>query len=187
MYEAGDLKKGLKLEIDGDPYVITQFSFVKPGKGQALYKCKLKNMVNGTQFERTFRSGDKFNEARLEEHEMEYLYADGDKYCFMNTSTYTQEWLSADQIDEAKNFLKENTVCNILFFEDRPIGISLPNFVELKIIGAEPWAKGDTAAGSTKPAKLETGYVVQVPPFVEEGELIRVDTRTGQYVERVKK
>jgi len=102
MYEAGDLKKGLKLEIDGDPYVITQFSFVKPGKGQALYKCKLKNMVNGTQFERTFRSGDKFNEARLEEHEMEYLYADGDKYCFMNTSTYTQEWLSADQIDEAK-------------------------------------------------------------------------------------
>ncbi len=187
MYEAGDLKKGLKLEIDGDPYVITQFSFVKPGKGQALYKCKLKNMVNGTQFERTFRSGDKFNEARLEEHEMEYLYADGDKYCFMNTSTYTQEWLSADQIDEAKNFLKENTVCNILFFEDRPIGISLPNFVELKIISAEPWAKGDTAAGSTKPAKLETGYVVQVPPFVEEGELIRVDTRTGQYVERVKK
>ena len=187
MYEAGDLKKGLKLEIDGDPYVITQFSFVKPGKGQALYKCKLKNMVNGTQFERTFRSGDKFNEARLEEHEMEYLYADGDKYCFMNTSTYTQELLSAEQIDEAKNFLKENTVCNILFFEDRPIGISLPNFVELKIIGAEPWAKGDTAAGSTKPAKLETGYVVQVPPFVEEGELIRVDTRTGQYVERVKK
>jgi elongation factor P len=187
MYEAGDLKKGLKLEIDGDPYVITQFSFVKPGKGQALYKCKLKNMVNGTQFERTFRSGDKFNEARLEEHEMEYLYADGDKYCFMNTSTYTQEWLSADQIDEAKNFLKENTVCNILFFEDRPIGISLPNFVELKIISAEPWAKGDTAAGSTKPAKLETGYVVQVPPFVEEGEVIRVDTRTGQYVERVKK
>ena len=187
MYEASDLRKGLKLEIDGDPYIVTQFSFVKPGKGQALYKCKLKNMVNGTQFERTFRSGDKFNEARLEEHEMEYLYADGDKYCFMNTSTFAQELLSADQIDDAKNFLKENTICNILFFEDRPIGISLPNFVELKIISAEPWAKGDTAAGSTKPAKLETGYVVQVPPFVEEGEVIRVDTRTGQYVERVKK
>ncbi|MBN1930112.1 MAG: elongation factor P [Desulfobacterales bacterium] len=186
MYESGDLRKGLKIEIDGDPYVVVQFAFVKPGKGQALYKCKLKNMVTGAQFDRTFRSGEKFNEANLEEHEMEYLYKDGDRYCFMNTSNYEQEMLTEDQVDEAKNFLKENTVCNVLFFERKAIGITVPNFVDLKIVEAEPWAKGDTAAGSTKPATLETGYVVQVPPFVEEGEMIRIDTRTGQYVERVK-
>jgi len=186
MYECGDLRKGLKVEIDGDPYVIAQFEFVKPGKGQALYKCKLKNMVTGAQFDRTFRSGEKFNEANLEEHEMEYLYFDGEFYCFMNTSTYEQEMLGEEQVADARNFLKENTVCDILFFEGRAIGVSLPNFVELRIAHADPWAKGDTAAGSTKPATLETGYVLQVPPFVEENELIRIDTRTGEYVERVK-
>jgi len=186
MYEASDLRKGLKVEIDGAPHVIVQFEFVKPGKGQALYKCKLKNMVSGSQFERTYRSGDKFNEANLEEHEMEYLYYDGDTYCFMNTSTYGQELLTAEQVGDAKNFLKENTVCSILFFDGRAIGISLPNFVDLKIVRADPWVKGDTASGDTKPATLETGYVLQVPPFVEEGERVRIDTRTGQYVERVK-
>jgi elongation factor P len=186
MYESSDLRKGLKIEIDGEPYAIVQFSFVKPGKGQALYKCKLKNMVTGAQFDRTFRSGDKFKEPNLEEHEMEYLYREGNNYCFMNTSTYEQEMLTENQVDEAKYFLKENTVCNVLFFERKAIGISLPNFVDLKIIEAEPWARGDTAAGSTKPAKLETGHVIQVPPFIEEGELVRIDTRTGQYVERVK-
>jgi elongation factor P len=186
MYESSDLKKGLKIEIDGDPYVVVQFSFVKPGKGQALYKCRLKNMVTGSQFDRTYRSGEKFNEANLEEHEMEYLYLEGTNYCFMNTSTYTQEFLTEEQVGEAKNLLKENTVCSILFFDGRSIGLSLPNFVDLRIVKSEPWAKGDTAAGSTKPATLETGYVLQVPPFVEEGELIRIDTRTGAYVERVK-
>ena len=173
--------------MDGEPYIVTQFSFVKPGKGQALYKCKLKNMLTGAQFDKTFRSGDKFNEANLEEQEMEYLYSDGESYCFMNTSTYEQEFLSEEQVGEAKAFLKENTVCNILLFDGRPIGISLPNFVELKIAKAEPWAKGDTASGSTKPATLETGHVLQVPPFVEEGEIVKIDTRTGEYVERVKK
>jgi elongation factor P len=186
MYESSDLKKGLKIEIDGEPYVVVQFSFVKPGKGQALYKCRLKNMVTGSQFDRTYRSGEKFNEANLEEHEMEYLYAEGTNYCFMNTSTYTQEFLTEEQVGEAKNLLKENTVCSILFFDGGAIGLSLPNFVDLRIVKSEPWAKGDTAAGSTKPATLETGYVLQVPPFVEEGELIRIDTRTGNYVERVK-
>jgi len=186
MYESGDLRKGLKIEMDGDPYVIVQFEFVKPGKGQALYKCKLKNMLTGTQFDRTFRSSEKFNEANLEEHEMEYLYSDGNSYCFMNTSTYDQEFLTEDQITESKDFLKENTICNILFFKEKPIGVSLPNFVDLKIVEVDPWVKGDTTSGSTKPATLETGYIVQVPPFVEEGEIIRIDTRTGEYVERVK-
>ncbi|MGD9973684.1 MAG: elongation factor P [Desulfatirhabdiaceae bacterium] len=186
MYDSSDLRKGLKIEIDGDPYIVVQFEFVKPGKGQALYKCRLKNMVTGAQFERTYRSGEKFNEAQLEEHEMEYLYADGDRYCFMNTSTYDQDFLTAEQVGECIHFLKENTVCNILLFQERAIGVTLPIFMELKIVKADPWAKGDTASGDSKPATLETGYVLQVPPFVEEGEVIRIDTRTGQYVERVK-
>jgi len=186
MYESSDLRKGLKIEIDGDPYVIVQFEFVKPGKGQALYKCRLKNMITGAQFDKTYRSGEKFKEANLEEVEMEYLYFDGSNYCFMNLSNYEQDFLNDDQVGDAKAFLKENTVCNVLMFEKKALGISLPNFVELTITEAEPWAKGDTAAGSTKPATLETGHVVQVPPFVNSGEKIRIDTRTGQYVERVK-
>jgi elongation factor P len=187
MYECGDLRKGLKIEIDKEPYAIVQFDFVKPGKGQALYKCKLKNMVTGAQFDRTFRSGDKFNEANLEEVETEFLYADKNGYCFMNTSTYGQEIMGEDQVGDAKSFLKENTTCQMLLFDGIPIGLTLPFFVELKITEAEPWAKGDTASGSTKPVTLETGHVVQVPPFVNEGEWIRIDTRTGEYVERVKK
>jgi len=187
MLESGDLRKGLKLEIDGEPYVIVQFEFVKPGKGQALYKCRLKNMVTGAQFDKTFRSGEKFIEANLEEVDMEYLYYDGENYCFMNTTTYDQDLLTPDQIGEDSiPFLKENTVCSVLLFEGRAIGLTLHNFVELRITKADPWVKGDTASGSTKPATLETGTVIQVPPFVEEGEKVKIDTRTGEYVERVK-
>jgi len=186
MLESGDLKKGVKIEIDGDPYILVQFEFVKPGKGQALYKCKLKNMVTGAQFDRTFRSGEKFKQPDLEEQEMEYLYAEGDQFCFMNMTTYVQEFLTEEQLGEAKDFLKENTVCNILLFEGRPIGISLPIFINLKVEETEPWVKGDTASGDSKPATLETGYVLQVPPFIGKGELLKIDTRTGAYVERVK-
>ena len=187
MLDSSNLRKGLKLEIDGEPYIVVQFEFVKPGKGQALYKCRLKNMITGSQFDRTYRSGEKLNEANLEETEMEYLYFDGEHYCFMNTSNYEQELLSESQVGEAKNFLKENTVCNVLMFDRKPIGMTLPFFIELKITKADPWAKGDTASGDSKPATLETGYVIQVPPFVDEGEVVRIDTRTGNYVERVKK
>ena len=186
MLDTSDLRKGLKLEIDGDPHVIVQFDFVKPGKGQALYKCKLKNMITGAQFDRTYRSGEKFNEANLEEVEMEYLYYDGEQYCFMNTSTYDQDFLSAEQVGDARDLLKENTVCSVLLFDQKAIGITLPIFVELRIVKADPWVKGDTASGDSKPATLETGYEIQVPPFVEEGEKVRIDTRTKQYVERVK-
>ncbi|MFO8113630.1 MAG: elongation factor P [Desulfosalsimonadaceae bacterium] len=186
MYESSDLRKGLKIEIDGDPYEVVDFQFVKPGKGQALYKCRLKNMISGTQFERTYRSGEKFNPADLEEQQMEYLYTDGEEYHFMNTSTYEQEAVSASQLGDNVKLLKENIVCNVLLFRGRPIGVSLPNFIELRVVKADPWVKGDTASGSSKPAELETGLVVQVPPFIEEGEKIRIDTRTGQYVERVK-
>ena len=187
MLESGDLRKGLKLEFDGEPYIIVQFEFVKPGKGQALYKCRLKNMITGVQFDKTFRSGEKFNEARLEEHTMEYLYFDGESYCFMNTSNYEQEFLTAEGVGDAKDLMKENTVVEMLFFDGRPIGLTLPNFVELTITQTDPWVKGDTASGDSKPATVETGYVLQVPPFVEQGELIKIDTRSGQYVERVKR
>jgi len=187
MYGASDLRKGLKIEIDGDPYVVVQFEFSKPGKGQALYRCKLKNMVTGAQFDRTYRSGDKFNPANLEEQEMEYLYNDGEAYCFMNSSNYEQEFLTRNQVgEEVIPLLKENTVCEVLLHDGKPIGVTLPMFVELQVTRADPWVKGDTASGDTRPAALETGLVLQVPPFIEEGELIRIDTRTGQYVERVK-
>jgi len=186
MYTSSDLRKGLKIEIDGDPYLVVQYEFSKPGKGKAYYKCKLKNLLTGTQFDRTFRASDKFDEPNLEDHEMEYLYSDGEKYCFMNTSTYDQIFLTQDQVGDAIKFLKENTVCKVLLFKGNPIGISLPIFVDLRIDKADPWAKGDTASGSTKPVTLETGYEIQVPPFIEEGEMVRIDTRTGEYVERVK-
>ncbi|MBI9088589.1 MAG: elongation factor P [Desulfobacterium sp.] len=185
MYDASDLRKGLKMEIDGDPFVIVDFQFKKPGKGQALYKCKLRNMANGAQFERTFRSGDKFNKADLEEHEMEYLYSEGDSFCFMNSATYEQEFLGKDQVGDAVNLLKDNTVCTVLFFQEKAIGLTLPNFVSLKVVQSDPWAKGDTATGSTKPATLETGFEIQVPPFIDEGQVVKIDTRTCEYVERV--
>lgn len=186
MLECGDLRKGLKIEWEGEPFVIAQFEFVKPGKGQALYKCRLKNMLTGSQHDRTFRSGEKLQKADLEEREMEYLYMDGENYCFMNTSTYEQEFLTPDQVAEITDFLKENTVCDVLFWGERAIGVTLPNFMEMVVAKAEPWVKGDTASGNSKPAVLETGVTVQVPSFIEEGELIRIDTRTGEYVERVK-
>jgi elongation factor P len=186
MYESSDLRKGLKIEYEGDPYIVVQFDFVKPGKGQALYKCRLKNMLTGVQFDRTFRSGEKFGEPNLEEKEMEFLYRENSQFCFMNTATYEQEFLGADQVGDAQNFLKENTVCSVLFYKERPIGITIPTFVNLRIVKADPWVKGDTASGDSKPATLETGYVLQVPTFLEEGQLIKIDTRTGSYVERVK-
>jgi elongation factor P len=187
MYDSSDLRKGLKIEIDGAPYVVVQFDFVKPGKGQALYKCRLKNMVSGAQFDKTYRSGEKINKADLEEIKMEYLYFDGEAYCFMNSSNYEQEFLTADQLGEAKDLLKDNTKCDVLMFDGRPIGVTLPIFMELEVTRADPWIKGDTASGDSKPATLETGYQLQVPPFVEEGEILKIDTRTGAYVERVKK
>lgn len=183
---AGELRKGSKLEIDGDPYLVVDFEFSKPGKGQSLYRCRLKNMITGIQFDRTYRSGDKFNAADLEEQQMQYLYNDGETYHLMNTSSYEQIEMSADAVGDASSFLSENLVVSILLFQGKPIGLTLPNFVELKIVESDPGIKGDTASGSTKPATLETGHVIQVPLFVEEGETVRIDTRTGQYVERVK-
>ncbi len=183
---ASDLRKGLKLEMDGEPYIVVDFEFSKPGKGQALYRCRLKNMITGSQFDRTYRSGDKFNSADLEEQEYQFLYAQDNHYHFMNTSNYEQIELSFDIVGDAVNFLTENLVVSILLFEGRPIGISLPNFVTLRVVQSDPGIKGDTAQGATKPATLETGFVIQVPLFVEQGEALKIDTRSGTYVERVK-
>ncbi|MBN1382474.1 MAG: elongation factor P [Deltaproteobacteria bacterium] len=186
MYTASDLRKGLRIKIDGDPYIVTEFNFVKPGKGQALYRCKLKNMMTGSQFERTFRSVDAFDPADLEEKKMQYLYKEEDKYCFMDNNTYEQVYLTEEQIGDAKNFLLDNLEVEILLFENKPLDISLPNFVDIIVAEAEPWAKGDTVSGNTKPVVLQTGYQIQVPPFIEAGEKIRVDTRSGEYLTRVK-
>jgi len=186
MYTASDLRKGLRLKMDNEPYIIVEFNFVKPGKGQALYRCKLKNMITGSQFERSFRSVDTFEPADLREKKMQYLYKEGNKYCFMDNENYEQIYLTEDQVGDAKNFLIDNLDLEILLFEDRPIGLSLPNFVDFIVTEAEPWAKGDTVSGTTKPVKVQTGYTIQVPTFISEGEKIRVDTRTGEYLTRVK-
>lgn len=186
MYSASDLRKGLKIQIDNDPYVVTEFQFVKPGKGQALYRCKLKNMITGVIISPTYRSVDSFQPADLAERKMQYLYNQDDEYWFMDVENYEQSVLTADQIGDAKNYLIDNLEVNILFFGDKPIGITLPNFVDLRVAEAEPWARGDSVAGDTKPVTLETGYLLRVPPFVEEGVKITVDTRSGEYVTRVK-
>ncbi len=186
MYTASDLRKGLRIKIDNEPYIITEFNFVKPGKGQALYRCKLKNLLTGSQFERTFRSVDTFEPADIQEKKMQFLYKEGEKYCFMDSQSYEQIFLTEDQVGDAKNFLIDNLEVEILMFEERPLGISVPNFVDLVVTQADPWAKGDTVSGTTKPVTLQTGYQLQVPTFIEQGEKIRIDTRTGEYLTRVK-
>ena len=186
MYNASDLRKGLKIQIDGQPYVVTDFQFSKPGKGQSLYRCKLKNMITGAITDPTYRSGDTFEPADLEERRMQYLYSQENEFCFMDVENYEQVFLSSDSVGDAKNYLTDNLDVEILLFEHKPIGITLPNFVDLAVTRADPWVKGDTASGDSKPATLETGYVLNVPPFIDEGQLIKIDTRSGEYVERVK-
>lgn len=186
MYTRSDLRKGLKLQIDNEPYTIIDFQFSKPGKGQALYKCRLKNMITGVIIDRTYRSGDTFEPANLEERRMQYLYNQDKETYFMDLDNYEQVMLNEDQVGEAKNYLIDNLEVTILFFGTTPIGITLPNFVNLEVTKADPWIKGDSATGDSKPVTLETGYTLRVPPFIEEGIKITVDTRTGEYVTRVK-
>lgn len=186
MYNASDLRKGLKIELDGEPYIVTEFQFSKPGKGQSLYRCKLKNMITGIIIDRTYRSGDNFQPADLEERKMQFLYYQSDEYCFMDSRNYEQIFLKQEQIGEAVNYLTDNLEVDVLLFQNQAIGITPPNFVNLKVTQADPWVKGDSVAGDTKPVSVETEYVLRVPPFIEEGDEITVDTRTGEYVTRVK-
>lgn len=186
MYTSADLRKGLKLIIDSEPYVVTVFDFSKPGKGQALYRTKMRNMITGIQIERTYRPGDTFEPAQLDERPMQYLYKENDNYHFMDNETYEQTTIREEALGDAKNYLIENLSIKVLMFGDRAIGVDLPNFVNLRVIQSENWVKGDTSGADSKPATVETGYVVRVPPFVQEGELITIDTRTGDYSTRVK-
>jgi len=183
--DTSQFKNGLKIELDGDPFVITYFQHVKPGKGGAFVRTKVKNLLTGRTVDRTFRSGEKVGEADVEERQMQYLYRDGTNLVFMDTASYDQVPIPEESVGDAIKFLKENTEVEILFWRGRPINIELPSFVELTISQCDPGLKGDTASGATKPATLETGAVIQVPLFIKEGEVVRVDTRTGQYSERV--
>ena len=186
MYDTSDFRNGLKVVIDGNPYIMTYFQFVKPGKGTAFTRTKLKNMLSGSVIERTYRTGEKLEAADIEDHAMQYLYDDGEFHHFMNTETFEQVAISSESIQEEAQYLTENLEVEVLFFNGRPISVQLPNFVEDVIEYCEPGVKGNTATGATKPATLACGATVNVPLFVEQGEAIRVDTRTNSYVSRVK-
>ncbi|NVM21536.1 MAG: elongation factor P [Desulfobacterales bacterium] len=186
MYDTSNFKKGLKIEVDGKPFEIVDFLHVKPGKGGAFVRTKLKNMLTGRVVDQTFRSGEKVGRPDLQEKQMQYLYRDGDSYCLMDNETYEQIFISDEQIGESRLFLHENITVKALFFNEEPIGIDLPIFVELTVTETEPGVKGDTASKATKPATLETGAVIPVPIFLNVGDRVKVDTRTGTYVERAK-
>ena len=181
-----EFRKGLRLLWENEPFMIVEFQHVKPGKGAAFVKTRIKSLITGNVLDMTFRSGDKFEVPELEEKDMQFLYKEDDKYHFMDTNTYDQLFIDEEQLGNAKNFLKDGIVIAVLFYKGRTIGVEIQNFVELVIVQTEPGAKGDTAQNATKPAILETGYTIQVPLFVNEGDKVKIDTRTGQYMERVK-
>ena len=184
MVLAGDFRKGMTIEIDGQVFVITDFLHVKPGKGSAFVRAKIKNVITGGVVERTFNPTEKFPKAHIETREMQYLYDDGTLYYFMDNETYEQLPLNHDQVEEAIPFVKEGTNVTVKFFKGSAFSVAAPNFVELEITDTEPGFKGDTASNTYKPATLETGYTLQVPLFINTGDHIRVDTRTGEYMER---
>lgn len=186
MISVGDLRVGHKVELDGEPYIVVDAQHVKPGKGGAFCRTKLKSLKSGSVIERTFRVGEKLDVPSLEEKEVQYLYCAEGQYYFMEVNTFEQLFLREDQLGESKNYLKENMVLNILYFNENPIGIDLPLSVELAIVRTDPGIRGDTATGGSKPAVLETGAVVKVPLYLNEGDVIKVDTRTGEFIERVK-
>ncbi|MBI4697923.1 MAG: elongation factor P [Nitrospirae bacterium] len=186
MISTSEFRKGAKIEIKGDPYDIIDFQHVKIGRGGATVRTKIKNMRTGSIVEESFKGGEKFNTPNLEERAVQYLYNQDGMYYFMDTETFEQAPLSLDQLGDNMNFIKENMVVNILYHSGSPLTIELPIFVELKIVKSDPGLKGDTASGGSKPAKLETGLTVKVPLHINEGDVIKVDTRTSGYVERVR-
>lgn len=186
MYTAPELRKGLKVEIDGEPYAITEFTFTKPGKGQAIYACRLKNMITGATMTRSYRSNEKLGKPQLSESKLEYSYQDVDGYVFMNED-FEQVTLSEELLGDSRFFLVEGIRVDVLFFNGRPVEITLPNFVEKEIIYTEPGARGDTANNVMKPAKIEGGYEIQIPLFVNRGDIIKIDTRTSSYADRISK
>ena len=186
MYSPADFRNGLKIELNGEPFVIVEFLHVKPGKGGAFVRTKFKSLRTGSVLEKTFRSGEKIDKPDLDERDMQYLYATEGQYCFMDSENYEQIYLADDQLGENKNYLQENVQVKILFHNGAPIGVELPNFVVLRVVKTDPGVKGDTASGGSKPATLETGMVVKVPLYLNENERVRIDTRTGEFMDRVK-
>ena len=184
MISAGDFRNGITLEIEGNVVQILEFQHVKPGKGAAFVRTKLKNIISGGVIEKTFRPTEKFPAARIDRVEMQYLYSDGDLWHFMNTETYDQIALNSDDIGDSLKFVKENDMVKVCSHNGKVFAVEPPMFVELDIIDTEPGFKGDTATGATKPATVETGAVVYVPLFIEQGEVIKIDTRTGEYLSR---
>ena len=185
-YNTSDFRRGLKVQIDGEPYLMVECNFVKPGKGNALYKCRLRNLIRNTSLDRTYKGGDSLEAADVNEIQAQFLYRQADTFVFMDNETYEQYELSMDQVDDGWKYLKEGMVCSMMLFNENPIAMSPPNHVVLKVEYCEPGAKGNTATNVSKPVKVETGAEFQCPAFINMGELIRVDTRTGEYVERVK-
>ncbi|MDE2059088.1 MAG: elongation factor P [candidate division NC10 bacterium] len=184
MISGGDLRPGVKVELDGSPFVVTDFQWVKPGKGGAFMRTKLKNMKTGAIIDRTFRTEEKLPKAEVEDRKVQFLYHDGDVYHFMDTESFDQFTMNEKQLGEASGFLKEEMIISVLNHRGEPIGVVLPTFVELRVVQTDPGFRGDTASGGSKPATLETGATIQVPLFINVGDLLRVDTRFGSYVER---
>ena len=186
MISAGDFRKGITFQIDGEPYVVLDFQHVKPGKGAAFVRTKYKNIITGAIREEAFNPNDKFDNAHIETKKMQYLYNDGELYYFMDGETYDQVPISFDMVEDAIKYLRENDEATIKFYQEEPFIVEAPNFVDLKVIDCEPGVKGDTATNVTKEATVETGAVVHVPIFIEEGEVIQIDTRSGEYLGRSK-
>ena len=186
MISTADFRNGVRIALDGQPYYIVEFQHVKPGKGGAFVRTKLKSYKTGNVIDRTFRSGERFEEPNLEERQMQFLYASGQTYTFMDTETFEQFTYEKKQLGENADLLKEDMVAKILVHEHEPIAVELPIFIELKVVDAEPGVRGDTASGGNKPAVVETGAIIKVPLYLEIGETIRIDTRTREYVERVR-
>ncbi len=187
MISANELRTGVTIEIENDLYVIVSYQHVKPGKGSPFVRIKLKNLNTGNVIERTFRPEDKFKKAFLESKAMQYLYKEGDNFVFMDLESYEQFYLSQEDAGDAANFLKENLEITVVFYRDKPVSVELPTFIEVVVIHTEPGIRGDTATSAMKPAIVETGYKLNVPLFVSDGDIIRIDTRTGEYLERVGK
>ena len=185
MVTAGDFRNGVTFDMDGSVMQIIEFQHVKPGKGAAFVRTKLRNVITGAVIEKTFNPTDKYPPAHIERREAEYLYSDGELYYFMDNETYEQTPLNGDILGDSFKFVKENTTCKILSYQGNVFGVEPPMFMELTVTEAEPGVKGDTATGATKPVTLETGVQIKVPLFVNEGDVVKVDTRTGEYLERV--
>ncbi|WP_353892512.1 elongation factor P [Proteinivorax hydrogeniformans] len=184
MISPNDFKTGLTIEYDGSIYTVVDFQHVKPGKGAAFVRTKLKNVETGAIMEKTFNPKEKVGKAHIDRNEMQFLYASGDDYIFMDTQTYEQLTLTKDYLGEATKYLIENMNIKVLIYKEKPIGVELPNFVILEVTETEPGIKGDTASGGSKPATMQTGLVVNVPFFINEGDKLKIDTRTGAYIER---